>query len=277
MPAFDMVRRGYDREQVDVHVRDLTGQLSATSQARKVADQRIRTLEEELRANRKRGDAAEPSMSADSFGFRAEKILRLAEHEAGDVRARAAREATTLVEQARADAEKHRHEVEQALIARSTALDADAAKRNVAIQEREQQAQVTLADARDESTRISEEAQRIAEKTLADAQAQAEQLRARVDNECRRRREAADQELRRVGELRDGVRTDIVRLHTLLSGEVGTAAPAADGARAADTSAAGASTTTGTPATKPERQHPTFPPRPGDTFTPNRVPGPPRN
>lgn len=224
MPPFDMVRRGYDRDQVDGHLRNLAERLAAASQAGQAAEQRIRTLEEELRAARKRSESVEPSMSQESFGFRAEKILRLAEHEAADVRARAAKEATAVVEQARADAEKHRHDVEQGLIARAADQDREAAERNVAIQEREQQAQATLADAREESARITDEARRGAEKTLADAQSRAEQLRLRTDNECRRKREAAEQELCRLGNLRDNVRTEITRLHTLLGAEVPSAA-----------------------------------------------------
>jgi len=210
-----MARRGYDRDQVDQHLTDLGERLAAATQSRQAAEQRVRTLEQELRSARERGDS-EPAMSQDSFGFRAEKILRFAEHEAADVRTRAA----TVLEQARADAEKHRHEVEQALIARSAELDAEAAKRTIAIQEREQQAQMMLAGAREEAEHITDEAQRNAEKTVTDAQNRSEQVRKRTEQECRRRREAAEQELRRIAQLRDTVRSDILRLHTLLGAEV---------------------------------------------------------
>ncbi|MGQ0572938.1 MAG: hypothetical protein ACT4RN_01900 [Pseudonocardia sp.] len=224
-PTFEIVRRGYDREQVDARVRELTGRLAAAEKARADADQRIRTVDEELRAVRARSESDKP-MSQDSFGFRAEKILRMAEHEAADVRTRAAQEATSVVEKARADAERHRHEIEQTLIARSAELDQEAAQRTVAIQEREQQAQATLADARDESARIGDEARAGAEKLLADAQARAEQLQKRTDHECGRKREAAEQELRRLGSLHDGVRGEIGRLHSLLGAEIAGAAPA---------------------------------------------------
>jgi hypothetical protein len=113
-PAFDIVRRGYDREQVDLRLTELSGRLTASELARDTAEQRVRTTDEELRALR-----TERPMSQESFGFRAEKILRMAEHEAADVRARAAKEAAAVVEHARGEAEKHRHQVEQALIARS--------------------------------------------------------------------------------------------------------------------------------------------------------------
>ena len=217
---FDVVRRGYDREQVDHHVHQLLGRIASAEKARTDAEQRIRTVEEELRAVRKRSNDADRPISQESFGFRAEKILRMAEHEAADVRGRAAKEATAVVEQARAEAEKHRHEVEQGLIARSAELDREAAQRNVAIQEREQQAQALLADAREESARIGDDAQRNAEKLIAEAEARSKQLAQRTDQEIRRTREAAEQELRRLGSLHEGVRKEIARLHAMLGAEV---------------------------------------------------------
>jgi hypothetical protein len=45
--------------------------------------------------------------------LRAEKLLRLAEHEAAEVRARTRHESVALLEQARGETETHRHEVEQ--------------------------------------------------------------------------------------------------------------------------------------------------------------------
>ena len=174
--SFDVVRRGYDRDQVDRMLRDLRDRLNAAESARQSAEHHVKKTENDLRAARAATQAPEPAMSQESFGFRAEKILRLAEHEAADVRNRAANEATVLVEQARAEAERHRHDVEQKLIARSAELDQEAAQRNVSIQEREQQAAVTLAAAREESTRITEEAQRTAESLVNDARGRAEEI-----------------------------------------------------------------------------------------------------
>jgi cell division septum initiation protein DivIVA len=225
--SFEIVRRGYDRDQVDHMMRELRDRLNAAESARQNAEQHAQKVEVELRSARSAAQSApEPAMSQESFGFRAEKILRLAEHEAADVRNRAANEATNLVEQARAEAERHRHDVEQKLIARSAELDQEAAQRNVAIQEREQQAAVTLAAAREESTRITEEAQRVAEATVSEARNRAEELRTRGEQDARRRREAAEHELRRIGGLHDGVRAEMSRLHKLLGGELEKAAPA---------------------------------------------------
>jgi cell division septum initiation protein DivIVA len=216
---FDIVRRGYDRDQVDVQLRELRDRLSAAESGRQAAEQHARSTEKELRnARTQQGDAP---LSAESFGFRAEKILRLAEHEAADVRNRAANEATALVEQARADAERHRHEVEQKLIVRSAELDQEAAQRNVAIQEREQQAAATLAAAREDAARIAEDARHAADGLVTEAQNRADEVRGRSEQDLKRRREAAEQELRRIGSLHEGVRNEMARLHKLLGGELG--------------------------------------------------------
>ena len=98
----------------------------------------------------------------------------MAEVEASDIRGKAAREAAALVENARADAEAHRHGVEQKLIARAAELDQEAARRQVELKEREQQVVDQLNSARNE-----------AEQVLAAAQHQAQQL---VDRPDARRR-----------------------------------------------------------------------------------------
>ncbi|MGD9529567.1 hypothetical protein [Pseudonocardia sp.] len=232
-PTFDIVRRGYDREQVDLRLTELKGRLTASEQARDSAEQRVRTIDEELRALR-----TERPMSQESFGFRAERILRMAEHEAADVRARAAKEAAAVIEHARGEAEKHRHQVEQALITRSTELDKEAAQRTVAVQEREEQAKALLAGAREEAGRIGEDARSGADKLVAEAEARAEQLRRRTDDECRRRRETAEQDLRRLRSLHEGVRTEIARLHKLLGAEIAAALSAGDAGAGGDASPA---------------------------------------
>lgn len=209
--SFEVVRRGgYDRDQVDRRMREMQERLASAESARQAAEKRA--------AEQDKRPAGAPSQ--ESFGFRAEKILRLAEHEAADVRSRAASEATTLVEQARADAERHRHEVEQSLIARSAELDQEAAQRNVALQEREAQAAATLAAARDDASRTADDARQAAETLVNEAQTRAEELRQRSEQEIRRRREAAEHELRRISGLHEGVRGEMGRLHTLLTTEL---------------------------------------------------------
>jgi len=216
--AFDVVRRGYDRDQVDARLNELAAQLATATKARQETEERLRTTDQQLRALRAR--EADSPMSQDSFGFRAEKILRMAEHEAADVRSRAAKEATSIIEQARSQADKHRQEIEQKLATRTAELDQEVAHHHLAIQEREQQAQAMLDDARQEAARVSDEAQRNAEKLLTDAQTRVDQLHERSEKDRRRRREAAEQELRRLSSLHDDVRGEIGRLHALLGTEI---------------------------------------------------------
>ena len=232
-PSFEVVRRGYDRDQVDSQLRDLRERLASAESARQAAEKRAQAGDEQKRASRADG----PAPGSESFGFRAEKILRLAEHEASDVRSRAASEATALVEQARADAERHRHEVEQSLISRSAELDQEAAQRNVALQEREAQAAATLTAAREDAARITDDARHAAEALVSEAQSRADELRHRSEQEIRRRREAAEHELRRIGGLHEGVRGEMGRLHALLDNELAGPANRSAGRKAAEAGA----------------------------------------
>ncbi len=111
---FDVVRRGYDREQVDERMRFLGGELATAEHALTAARDRAATLEDELTSVR--GELGRRVPEA-GFGDRVEKILRLAEDEAAEIRQRAEDEvaqtrqrsedeAREIVERARAEAEQ---------------------------------------------------------------------------------------------------------------------------------------------------------------------------
>ncbi len=167
----------------------------------------------------------------ESFGLRAEKILRFAEDEAADVRARAAKDAAALLDQARAKADRHRLKTEQSLITRAVELDQEAAQREIALQEREKQATAMLAAAREEAVRITDAARQEADDLIADARSQAEEERQHGKQEERRRREAAEKELRRIAALREDILADLARLHALVGTELGSP-PGGPGIRA---------------------------------------------
>ncbi len=226
-PPFGLVRRGYDPTRVDQRIAELTDQLktartqlATANAARKHAEDQAAAAKNELRTVREAQSGEGELGSPESFGFRAERILRLAEHEASDVKAKAAREATNLVEQARGDAERHRHEVEQSLITRAAELDEEAAQRSVQLQEREKLVAEQLAGARDDAEQILSTAQARAEALMQDAQAKADALQQRTEMEARRNRETAEHELRRLTALHDGVRTEMALLHMVLSAEL---------------------------------------------------------
>jgi len=155
---FDTVLRGYERRQVDDFVSRLRNEitqlkddLAEAQRKRRLANEHAEATERELREVRAKSAHSEPRSVEDSFGYRAEKLLRIAEQEAAEVRTHASRESAAIIEQARTEAEKHRHEVEQSLIARAAVLEQQAAQRNAELQEREQQISDQLSAAREQA------------------------------------------------------------------------------------------------------------------------------
>lgn len=236
---FDVVLRGYERTAVDEHLARcaeeavaLRHELAESERRRAVAEQHATATESENRTLRSEQPGAH-GLAEEGFGFRAEKLMRLAEQEAGDVRASAAREAAALLEQARAGAEQHRHEVEQTLITRSALLDQQAAQRTVELQEREQQIAAQLTAAQADVEAMHEQAHAAAERHRQQAEAEAEAVRSRAAHDARRLRDQAEQEVARLGALRDGARAEITRLTELLTDGLGAAGgpdPTADSA-----------------------------------------------
>ncbi|MEN3298915.1 hypothetical protein [Pseudonocardia sp.] len=99
-PGFDVVRRGYDRAQVESHVQELRRRVVAAENARRMAEQHAAAAADELAVARDRSRAAAVPAAQETFGVRAERVLRLAEREAAEIRARAAHEAAALLEEA---------------------------------------------------------------------------------------------------------------------------------------------------------------------------------
>jgi hypothetical protein len=225
---FDLVRRGYDRRQVDDHIRSLAAQLVEVQQAHKHEARRAEWAEGELRNARTQLEQQSAQLSENQgnngpqgFGYRVEKLMRTAEQEAAEVRTSAAREASALLERARADAEGHRHEVEQSLIARTAMLDQEAAQRTVELDERERQIGEQAAASRQEAERLHAEVKRQAEQVRQEAQARVEQERVKAEKAIRERQAAAEQELTRLATLHDDVRGQLARLLESLASEFG--------------------------------------------------------
>ncbi len=225
---FEVTRRGYDRQQVDDRLQTIRGQLAAAEQARQDEGQRATQAEDELRSAlnkmkklERQIDESQRATAQDGFGFRVEKVLRLAEQEAAEVRSKAAREASALLERAKADAEKHRHDVEQSLIARAAKLDQEATQRQVELDGRERQIRDQLAASRDEAEQVRFTAKREADQLAQAARAKAEEIQARAEQAIRQERENAEQELHRLRTIYDGVRDEMARMHEVLTVELG--------------------------------------------------------
>ncbi len=100
--AFDVVLRGYDKRQVDERLRFLGSELVAARHELQAAGQRVAMLEDALSQARSGGEPGGDGQ----FGARVEKILKLAEDEAREVRAAAGAQADELSRAATADAQK---------------------------------------------------------------------------------------------------------------------------------------------------------------------------
>lgn len=223
---FDTAMRGYERRQVDEfvaarkeEVSALTTELAEERRRRHLATEQTDSVTAELRELRARSPH-EPAVPEESFGFRAEKLLRMAEQEAIEIRGNASRESASIVEQARKEAEQHRHEVEQTLISRASLLEQQAGQRSAELLEREQQVTDQLAAAREQADQTNAAANRAAERLRHESEAAAEDTRARAEAAAQRHRDQADQEITRLTALQSDVRSELARLAEVLTAEL---------------------------------------------------------
>ncbi|MDE9364673.1 hypothetical protein PZ938_03575 [Luteipulveratus sp. YIM 133132] len=224
---FDTVLRGYDRRQVDdalstrnKEITRLKVRLAEANRQHQLTAESAERTQSELRELRARTANGEPSVPEDSFGFRAEKLLRLAEQEATEMRNSASRESAGILEKARTDAEKHRHDIEQSLIARASLLEQQSSQRSAELQEREQQIADQLAAARQQAEHMHTAAEQAALRLRKEAEAAADDTRQRAESDIRRQRDQSTQELARLSGLQSDVRSELSRLSDVLSAEV---------------------------------------------------------
>ena len=223
---FVTVMRGYDRIEVDEYVRDTHRSVQrlrtepAESEGRRWrAEQHAESVEKEIRAVRAKLDAQPAAPVEEGFGIRAERLLRIAEQEAAEIRAGASREAAATLQHGRAEAERARHEAEQAFIQRESRFDEQVSQRTADLQQREQQLAEQLEAARNEAEAVEAAARRAADQYRRRVHADAEEIVARARSEAGQIRDQAAQELSRLTGLQDSVRGELARLAALLTQE----------------------------------------------------------
>ena len=110
-PHFDMVLRGYDRIEVDAYIDKILQDNAALRYELDAAGTRPAPADPPEQRTEQRTESLQhydvDTPAEDSFGFRAEKLLRLAERESAEMRTRAARDAETVEATARRRAEEH--------------------------------------------------------------------------------------------------------------------------------------------------------------------------
>ena len=136
----------------------LRAALADSERRRAMAEQHAVAVEEEIRVVR-----SGLSPTDTGFGARAERMLRLAETEAEQIRATAHRTAAEVTERALSEAERHRHDVRQQLIAESARAEEQAARRAAELQDRENRLRTALARARAEADAVRAAAERAAD------------------------------------------------------------------------------------------------------------------
>jgi DivIVA domain-containing protein len=213
---FVTVIRGYDRIEVDEYVDDLLAVVATLRTSANEAERARRTAEERAgAAERKAAESAgsqQAAAPAEGFGMRAERLLRLAENEAVEIRTSAAAESSAIVERARADAEQFRHESEQALITRSAQADQEAGRRAAALDERESSLKAQLESARGEIEMLTRAAQREADRLRDQARHEVDEKRAAAELEATRAVEAVEKDVARLNALRESTRQELARI-----------------------------------------------------------------
>lgn len=204
---FDLVRRGYSPEQVTSHLERLEYDLRITTANRDATNQRLTELGAQLAAAQAEADtlrsqldrsALEP-VSMANLSDRMQRMIRLAEEEASEIRARAEAEAerlrgqleTSLAEaaQARAAFDAERERTRKQLAEQVHGLIAEATA----------EAKDTRHQAQEETSRLLQDANAEAERTLTEARVQAEhelgEARGVAEREKADAHHAAEQEL----------------------------------------------------------------------------------
>ncbi|MGH3550638.1 MAG: hypothetical protein ACRDQU_21470 [Pseudonocardiaceae bacterium] len=224
--AFDVVLRGYDKRQVDERLRLLGAELTAADNALRGANQRAAMLEDALSEARSI-PAGEPSGDS-NFGARVEKILKLAEDEAREVRSQADAAATALVEQARAQAAEQDSTLQRRWAELDTArqeLDQAGEEVKRTRQELNRAGERILVEAgkvaRLEANQLIAQARAEAEQLVAQASAHAQQLVAAATDAARQREQSSAHEVHQLSRLREEINSDLYRAKEVLDGLFG--------------------------------------------------------
>jgi cell division septum initiation protein DivIVA len=195
--AFDIVLRGYDKRQVDERLHLLGSELTAVENALLAASQQAANL-------------ADSNLADSNFGARVEKILKLAQDEAREVRTQADAVAAALVEQARAEADQIRAAVaaEVVQIRKAVAAEADKAFQAAAV----------------DADKVTKAARVEADHLVVQARAEAERLVAvATDTAHQQGHSSSAHELHQLARLRDEINADLYRVKETLDSLFGTA------------------------------------------------------
>jgi DivIVA domain-containing protein len=193
---FEISRRGYDREEVDAHLRELRAELA-----------RLHGLLDQDAEEPSDGSYPEPvQVELDRVSTEVESIIGAAREAAEGLRTRAAAEASRWREEADADARRWREEAE----AETTRLRQDAEEATSRLlSEAQEEATKRRSDADAHASRVREEADAYAQQTREVAGSEAAQLKEEADAYAAQTRSTAEEEST---ELREGADAHAARV-----------------------------------------------------------------
>lgn len=235
--TFDIVRRGYDRAQVEDafaqlhdHQARLEAAVTAERAARAHTESDAAALRAELAEAQRAAVPQEPTFEA--LGERVGSILALARDEAAALLAAAEAAVAPGRQAAQDDAARLRAESEAT--AERTVTQANAEAERLLATARDEAATVRAA-AQEEAERLladgrqqQAEAALAAKSTVAEAHQESEEALAAASREAGTFRRTAREEVERLGAQRDAVRAEIARLRDALANAVGMPAPVHD-------------------------------------------------
>jgi cell division septum initiation protein DivIVA len=165
--GFDLAKRGYDRHQVDEHLERLDGDLKMLAADRDAAISQAGDLARQLELARGEIDnlrgqverLGQPPTTVEGLSERLQRMLRLAQDEAADTRARAEAEAGHIRAKAEADASAMRARYEQLLSELDARRKEMEAEHRGVLETARGEAETIKKNAKDERDRLSAEAE----------------------------------------------------------------------------------------------------------------------
>lgn len=207
-PAFELVRRGYDRDQVENHLGWLEDQLRNAEIARDAAEQAAATASADAEAARDELERGRPKWH--EFGEHITQILTLAEDQGAEIRAQRVREADELL----ADARQSAIDTDRDCAAR--VREAEALAEQITTTARSE-AEHLMSTTQAEAARIMQTTQAEASEIMTSTQAEADRVLTRAQQQAAEEERAAGRRLAELERQRDAVNSQLGRLHDALS------------------------------------------------------------
>ncbi|MGH3098328.1 MAG: DivIVA domain-containing protein [Streptosporangiales bacterium] len=216
--AFDVVMRGYARNQVDDYVSQVESSVKQLRDHNSELNEALQTTQKKV------DEQAKPSYAG--LGGRVEQLLRLAEDESTDVVRRARTEAEQLREQVAGKAKRDAEGAEKRRSQQQSDLTAEVKRKREEVDrevEEKRKAATTEVEekrkaATNEAERLVGESKKKAEQLVRLAKEDSDRIRGEAEKHASAVRAETEQQLAELDERKDAVNTQMEQLRKLLGG-----------------------------------------------------------